>query len=67
MIGVTENGYSYGLYGTPTSLELAAGIASIEGAKTFIVPGGQAAIALIYLAYCQAGSHAWYRFCLWPE
>jgi cystathionine beta-lyase len=54
-----ENGYSYGLYGTPTSLELAARIASIEGAKeTFIVPGGQAAIALIYLAYCQAGSHA---------
>ena len=54
-----ENGYSYGLYGTPTSLELAARIASIEGAKeTLIVPGGQAAIALIYLAYCQAGSHA---------
>ena len=55
----SENGYSYGLYGTPTSLELAARIAGIEGAtETFIVPGGQAAIALIYLAYCQAGSHA---------
>ena len=54
-----ENGYSYGLYGTPTSLELAARITGIEGAKeTFIVPGGQAAIALIYLSYCQAGSHA---------
>ena len=54
-----ENGYSYGLYGTPTSLELAARIAGIEGAKeTFIVPGGQAAIALIYLSYCRAGSHA---------
>jgi cystathionine beta-lyase len=54
-----ENGYSYGLYGTPTSLELAGRIAGIEGAKeTFIVPGGQAAIALIYLSYCQAGSHA---------
>lgn len=54
-----ENGYSYGLYGTPTALELAARIAGIEDArKTFIVPGGQAAIALIYLAYCQAGSHA---------
>ncbi|HAD28356.1 MAG TPA: cystathionine beta-lyase, partial [Rhodobacteraceae bacterium] len=26
--------------------------------ETFIVSGGQAAIALIYLAYCQAGSHA---------
>ena len=54
-----ENGYSYGLYGTPTSLELAARIAGIEGAKeTFIVPGGQAAIALIYLSFCKAGSHA---------
>ena len=54
-----ENGYSYGLYGTPTTLELASRIAVFEGAhETFIVPGGQAAIALIYLSYCQAGSHA---------
>lgn len=55
----SQNGYSYGLYGTPTSLELAARIADVEGAEeTFIVPGGQAAIALIYLSFCQAGSHA---------
>ena len=54
-----ENGYSYGLYGTPTTLELASRIADIEGAReTFIVPGGQAAIALIYLSYCESGSHA---------
>ena len=54
-----QNGYSYGLYGTPTSLELAARIADVEGAEeTFIVPGGQAAIALIYLSFCQSGSHA---------
>lgn len=55
----SANGYSYGLYGTPTSLELAARLAGMEGAHhTFIVPGGQAAIALVYLAYCNAGSHA---------
>ena len=55
----SENGYSYGLYGTPTSLELAARLAALEGARhTFIVPGGQAAIALVYLSYCKAGSHA---------
>jgi cystathionine beta-lyase len=55
----TENGYSYGLYGTPTVLELAARIAEIEGAHhSFVVPGGQAAIALIYLAYCKSGTHA---------
>ena len=54
-----RNGYSYGLYGTPTALELAARIAGIEGAhESFIVPGGQAAIALIYLSYCDTGSHA---------
>ncbi|MFT4716868.1 MAG: cystathionine beta-lyase [Paracoccaceae bacterium] len=54
-----EGGYSYGLYGTPTTLELAARIADLEGAHgSFIVPGGQAAIAMIYFAYCHAGSHA---------
>ena len=55
----TENGYSYGVYGTPTVLELGARIAEIEGAHhSFIVPGGQAAISLIYLAFCAAGTHA---------
>lgn len=54
-----ESGYSYGLYGTPTVLELGARIACLEGAHySFVVPGGQAAIALIYLAFCQAGHHA---------
>ncbi len=55
----TVNGYSYGLYGTPTALELGARIAEIEGAHhSFVVPGGQAAIALIYLAFCKSGTHA---------
>ena len=55
----TENGYTYGLYGTPTVLELGARIAEIEGAHhSFVVPGGQAAISLIYLAYCKTGNHA---------
>lgn len=54
-----KSGYSYGLYGTPTALELASRIAKLEQAHhTFIVPGGQAAIALVYFAYCKAGSHA---------
>ena len=54
----TENGYSYGVYGTPTVLELGARIAEMEGARhSFVVPGGQAAIALIYLSFCRAGSH----------
>ncbi|MFO1170129.1 MAG: cystathionine beta-lyase [Hyphomicrobiaceae bacterium] len=53
-----RNGYSYGLYGTPTTLELGQRIAELEGAHhTFLVPGGQAAIALVYLSFCKAGSH----------
>src|SRR3954470_14228441 len=51
--------YTYGIYGTPTPLKLAARIAEIERARhTFIVPSGQAAIALVYLAFCRAGTHA---------
>ncbi len=54
-----ENGYSYGLYGTPTTLELTERIAQLENAHhTFAVPGGQAAIALVYFALCNSGSHA---------
>src|SRR5215470_9076509 len=41
--------YTYGIYGTPTTLKLGARIAEIERARhTFIVPSGQSAIALIY-------------------
>jgi cysteine-S-conjugate beta-lyase len=55
----TQGGYTYGVYGTPTALELGARIAEIEGAHySFVVPGGQAAISLIYLAFCKSGSHA---------
>lgn len=58
-----ESGYTYGLYGTPTVLELGARIAELENANhSFMVPGGQAAIALIYLTFCTSGSH-----CLVPE
>ena len=51
-------GYTYGLYGTPTALELAARICELEsGAHTILTPGGQAAISLINLALLQAGDH----------
>lgn len=50
--------YSYGLYGTPTTLELAARVGELEGAAhTVVVPGGQAALALVYLAFAAAGDH----------
>jgi cystathionine beta-lyase len=51
-------GYTYGLYGTPTSMELAARICELEsGTHTILTPGGQAAISLINLALLQAGDH----------
>jgi len=53
-----EHGYTYGSFGTPTTLELGYRIAELEGARhTFITPGGLAAISLIYLSFCKAGSH----------
>ena len=50
--------YRYGLTGTPTARELAMRIAELEGAhRTYLVPGGLAAISATYLAMCKAGSH----------
>ena len=50
--------YRYGLYGTPTTRDLALRIAAIEQADhCLIVPSGQAAIALPYFAFCKAGDH----------
>ena len=53
-----RHGYTYGLFGTPTSLELAARICELEsGEHTILAPGGQAAISLIDFAMLQAGDH----------
>lgn len=50
--------YRYGLYGTPTTRDLAIRIAALENAEDcLIVPSGQAAIALPYLAFCKTGDH----------
>jgi cystathionine beta-lyase len=51
-------GYTYGLYGTPTNLELAARVCELEsGTHTILTPGGQAAISLINFALLQSGDH----------
>jgi cysteine-S-conjugate beta-lyase len=50
------DGYSYGLYGTPTSRALEARIASLEnGATSHVVPSGLAAIVLTILAVAATG------------
>ncbi len=55
---VHEVGYTYGLYGTPTVLELAARICELEGGyRTLITPGGQCAISMIQLAFLKMGDH----------
>src|SRR4051794_19761909 len=51
-------GYTYGLYGTPTTLQLAARVCELEGGyRTLITPGGQAAISLINFAFLNSGDH----------
>ncbi len=53
-----EVGYTYGLYGTPTTLELAAKVCELEkGYRTIVTPSGQAAISLIHLALLKSGDH----------
>jgi cystathionine beta-lyase len=53
-----ELGYTYGLHGTPTTVELAARIAELEGGtRTLLAPSGLAAIGLVDLAFLSAGSH----------
>jgi len=53
-----EFGYTYGLYGTPTVLDLAARICELEnGYRTLLTPGGQSAISFINFALLKAGDH----------
>lgn len=50
--------YTYGAYGTPTTLELAARIAELEhGYRCFITPGGLSALVLVYLTSLASGDH----------
>ena len=53
-----RDGYTYGVYGTPTTLELAARVCDLErGFRTHITPGGQAAVSLANLSFLKAGDH----------
>lgn len=53
-----DKGYSYGLYGTPTTRTLEEKLTRLEqAARTFLVPSGQAANALAILPFVGAGDH----------
>lgn len=50
------DGYSYGLYGTPTTRTLETKLTALEqGARTFLVPSGQAANTIAVLPFLKAG------------
>jgi cystathionine beta-lyase len=52
------DGYSYGLYGTPTTRQLEDEVAAIEGgSRAVLVPSGLAAVTHALLALCIAGDH----------
>ncbi|WP_193180569.1 trans-sulfuration enzyme family protein [Nisaea sediminum] len=52
------DGYSYGLYGTPTTRQLEAKLQALSGAaRTMLVPSGQASNAVAALALLSAGDH----------
>ena len=51
-----KNGYTYGLHGTPTTFTLEERIATLEGGRfCTLVPSGLAAVALVNMAFLQAG------------
>ncbi len=53
-----RDGWTYGLHGTPTTVELARRICALEGGReTTLLPSGQAAIALVNLALLSVGDH----------
>jgi len=55
---VEAKGHTYGIHGTPTSLELAGRIAELEGGgRTLLAPSGLSAISLVDLALLSTGSH----------
>ncbi|MGO4851384.1 trans-sulfuration enzyme family protein [Phaeovulum sp. W22_SRMD_FR3] len=50
------DGYSYGLHGTPTNRVLEAQLTALEGGQhTVLLPSGQAAIAVVFLAMLKPG------------
>jgi len=51
-----KSGYTYGLHGTPTTFTLEERLASLEGgAHCLLCPSGLSALALVNLAFLQAG------------
>ncbi len=60
------DGYSYGLYGTPTTRALEQAVAEVEGgSRTVVVPSGLAALTHSLLAICKTGDHVLAADCIY--
>jgi cystathionine beta-lyase len=60
------DGFSYGLYGTPTTRALEENIAAVEGGnRTVVVPSGLAALTHPMLALLSAGDHILVADCVY--
>jgi cysteine-S-conjugate beta-lyase len=60
------DGYSYGLYGTPTTRALEAEVARAEGGRrTTLLPSGLAALTHTALALLSAGDHVLVADCVY--
>ncbi len=60
------DGYSYGLYGTPTTRALEKAVAEVDGAaRAVVVPSGLAAVTHGLLAVCEAGDHVLAADCVY--
>ncbi len=52
------DGYTYGLFGTPTSKALEDQLSALSGAsRTLLAPSGQAALSLIFTTFLRPGDH----------
>jgi cysteine-S-conjugate beta-lyase len=52
------DGYTYGLFGTPTSRALEEQLSTMSGAaRTLLAPSGQAALSLVLMTFLKPGDH----------
>jgi cysteine-S-conjugate beta-lyase len=52
------DGYTYGLFGTPTSRALEEQLSAMSGAaRTLLAPSGQAALSLVFMTLLKPGDH----------
>ncbi len=52
------DGYTYGLFGTPTSKALEDLLNALSGAsRTLLAPSGQAALSLVFTTFLKPGDH----------